>query len=187
MQFGSRSRVLAVAVFVLVVGAIAGLSVGRSLYTEIQNKKSSEPPSDPVERYELGQNAFQPPKTGKLPDTARAAPDENQEFGRRFNGKRILVPNEPAMKKERIRIMEEQRQHKDWYDGYFGSAEADYSQEDGDMTAGIPAEEYDRPVRRSEAEARTARLNVSSAKKTAVVAEADDPGIAIDDDPSTRR
>lgn len=187
MQFGSRSRILAIAAVVLVVGTIAGLSIGRSMYTEIVNNRGAEPPSDPVQRYELGQNAFKPPQTGRLPSNARTAPDENQEYGRHVNGRRILVPSEPAMKKERLRLLEEQRQHNQWHDDYFGAEEADDLQEGQDIAVGIPAEEYDRPVGRGEAEARTARLNASSSRKTASTAETDDSRNATGDDQSARK
>ena len=161
MQFGSGSKIFLIAVLVIAIGAIIGLSLGRSMGPSVRNDQAAGNTVDPVERYELGQNAYEPPKITTKVDHAQGSPGSSQEIGRRVNGKRILVPNEPARKKDRMQLIKEQQDYKQWYDGYFGDADADYSTET-EEAATFPAEEYDRPEQRSDEQMETARLNATS-------------------------
>jgi hypothetical protein len=73
---------------------------------------------DPVERFQLGRNAYQTTNTyGKaMPARPAAYADASYEIGRYEKGARVLTPAEPARKSDRLRLERMQA----WNDEYFG-------------------------------------------------------------------
>ena len=102
----------------LSVSCLSGLAMGHATERSMQARLSVSPPSDPVERYALGQNAY---KTSNAAiQITRSAPpvytDASYEIGRYKNGARILTPAEPARKIDRLRLERLQA----WNDENFG-------------------------------------------------------------------
>lgn len=97
---------------------MSGLALGHVTEQSMHPRLSASPPSDPVERYALGQNAY---KTSNADiKITRAQPaaytDASYEIGRYEQGARILTPAEPARKIERLRLEQLQA----WNDQNFG-------------------------------------------------------------------
>lgn len=97
---------------------MSGLALGHVTEQSMHPRLSASPPADPVERYALGQNAYEMPH---VPVRTTAAPpfqytDASYEIGRYENGARILTPYEPARKIERLRLESLQA----WNDENFG-------------------------------------------------------------------
>ncbi len=112
------------AVAVIAIGALGGLLLGNEMKAEISSVNiSPPPPGDPVERFELGQNSYAPPKVKKRPSYSTVGEDQNFEYGRMKNGKRVLVAGESALKKERQQTEQEQSDIEKWHDEYFGRGE----------------------------------------------------------------
>ena len=84
----------------------------------MQARLSVSPPSDPVERYALGQNAYKTPHVPGKRVRAQGADyaDASYEIGRYRKGVRILTPAEPARKIDRLRLERLQA----WNDENFG-------------------------------------------------------------------
>ncbi len=92
--------------------------MGHATERSMQARLSVSPPSDPVERYALGQNAYKT-SNAAIPITRSAPPaytDVSYEIGRYKNGARILTPAEPARKIDRLRLERLQA----WNDENFG-------------------------------------------------------------------
>ncbi|WP_417621076.1 hypothetical protein [Parasphingorhabdus sp.] len=107
------------------VAVMSGLALGHVTEQSMHPRLSVPPPADPVERYALGQNAYQTRRTHVGPVRAqgrgytaeyRAA---SYEIGRYEKGARILMPEEPARKIERTRLEKLQA----WNEQNFGSDE----------------------------------------------------------------
>ncbi|VAV87959.1 hypothetical protein MNBD_ALPHA04-221 [hydrothermal vent metagenome] len=113
------------AVAVIAIGALGGLLLGNEMKAEIAAVDVSPPPppSDPVERFELGQNSYASPKVKKRPSYSAAGKNQNLEYGKKKNGKRVLVVGESALKKERQQSEQDQRDIDKWHDEYFGRGE----------------------------------------------------------------
>ncbi len=107
------------AVIAVSLACLSGLGLGHATEQSMHARLSANPPADPVERYALGQNAY---KTSNAPIRTAPAPapeysDASYEIGRYANGARILTPEEPARKIDRLRMERLQA----WNDENFGS------------------------------------------------------------------
>lgn len=102
----------------LSVSCLSGLAMGHATERSMQARLSVSPPSDPVERYALGQNAYKTPHVPGKRVRAQGAgyADASYEIGRYRNGARILTPAEPARKVDRLRLERLQA----WNDENFG-------------------------------------------------------------------
>ncbi|NRD89710.1 hypothetical protein C8024_09975 [Sphingopyxis sp. BSNA05] len=102
---------------------MAGMALGDLTRQAMHARLSVPPPVDPVERYALGQNAYEMPHVRTRTSPAQPAQynDAGYEIGRYENGARILVPEEPARKRDRLRMERLQA----WNDENFG-AESGY-------------------------------------------------------------
>lgn len=97
---------------------MSGLALGHVTEQSIHPRLSAPPLSDPVERYALGQNAYE--TTNAHIKMAHGQPaaytGASYEIGRYEKGARILTPEEPARKVERLRLEQLQA----WQDQNFG-------------------------------------------------------------------
>jgi len=98
---------------------VSGLALGHVTEQSMHARLSAPLPADPVERYALGQNAYEMPQV-----PVRTSPTEpleytnaNYEIGRYEKGARVLTPAEPARKIDRLRLERLQA----WNDETFGS------------------------------------------------------------------
>lgn len=94
------------AVIAVSLACLSGLGLGYSTEQSMRARLSANPPTDSVERYALGQNAY---KTSNSPirrvQASASAPIEASfEIGRYEDGTRILAPEEPARKIDRLRL-----------------------------------------------------------------------------------
>ncbi len=97
---------------------MSGLGLGHVTEQSMHPRLSSPPPADPVERFALGQNAYKMPHVPgqTIPSQHPEYADASYEFGRYEKGARILTPEEPARKIERLRLERLQA----WNDENFG-------------------------------------------------------------------
>ncbi len=114
------------AMAVIGIGALGGLLLGNEMSAEINNAETATPPADdPVERFELGQNAYAPPKVKRRPSYSGAGDNQNFEYGKMKNGKRVLAVGESALKKERQQTEQDQNDLDKWHEDYFDRGEAE--------------------------------------------------------------
>ena len=115
---------------------VSGMAMGHVTEQSMHARLSASPPADPVERYALGQNAYDttnpPLRTARVQQGDYA--DAGYEIGRYENGARILMPAEPARKIERVRLERLQ----DWNEQSFGATVDD----DPVEYAGIDRDDY---------------------------------------------
>lgn len=112
------SEIFSYATIGVSLALMSGLALGHVTRQSMHPRLSSPTSADPVERYSLGQNAY------KMPDVpvraTRTQPleytDASYEIGRYEKGARVLVPEEPARKTERLRLERLQT----WNDENFG-------------------------------------------------------------------
>lgn len=102
----------------LSLALISGMAMGHITEQSMHARLSATPPADPVDRYALGQNAYNTPRIPARTVRAQHADlaDASYEVGRYRNGTRILAPAEPARKIERMRLERLQ----DWNEENFG-------------------------------------------------------------------
>ena len=90
----------------LSLALMSGLALGHVTEQSMHPRLSTPPPADPVERYALGQNAYKmphiPARMTRTPPPEYA--DASHEIGRYEKGARVLAPQEPARKIERLRL-----------------------------------------------------------------------------------
>ncbi|MEH6701230.1 hypothetical protein [Parasphingorhabdus sp.] len=119
----SQKRTLTENISYIIIGVslalMSGLGLGHVTEQSMHPRLSSPPPADPVERYALGQNAYKMPyvSINRTPSQSPEYADASYEIGRYENGARILTPEEPARKIERLRLERLQA----WNDENFGS------------------------------------------------------------------
>ena len=105
---------------------MSGLALGHVTEQSMHPRLSATPPAAPVERFALGQNAYE--TSNAHIRTIRAQPpaytDASYEIGRYEKGARILTPSEPARKIDRLRLERLQA----WNDQNFGP-DAGYEEE----------------------------------------------------------
>lgn len=100
------------------LASMAGLALGHATGQSMHPRLSATAPADPVERYALGQNAYEMPHVPvrMIPAHTVEYTDASHEIGRYEKGARILTPAEPARKIERLRLERLQA----WNDENFG-------------------------------------------------------------------
>ena len=108
---------------------MSGLALGHVTEQSMHPRLSAPPPSDPVERYALGQNAYKMPHVPVQTSPAQPVEfaDASHEIGRYAKGARILTPAEPARKIDRLRLERLQA----WNDENFGADGANYGERAG--------------------------------------------------------
>lgn len=101
------------------LGLLSGMAMGDVTRESMHARLSATPPADPVERYALGQNAYKKPYVSRkaVPAQAPQYADASFDIGRYEKGVRILAPEEPARKIERLR----REKLQDWNEENFGS------------------------------------------------------------------
>jgi|GEM_PF-992327 len=152
----------------LSLALLSGMGLGDLTRQSMHARLSASPPADPVERYALGQNAYKTPRITARTTSAQPADyaDASYEIGRYKNGARILMPEEPARKADRLRMERLQ----DWNEQSFGQTlddePVDYAALDSadyapiDVGAVMPAPESDdRPAVR--------QINATSSRRKA--------------------
>ncbi|WP_373490764.1 hypothetical protein [Parasphingorhabdus sp.] len=124
---------------------LSGMAMGHATEQSMYARLSAHPPPDPVERFALGRNAYQPAPIHAKERQARPvgyAPeyaDASDTIGRYEKGARILTAAEPARKIERLRLERLQA----WNDENFGTGvelddePVDYAERDMDDHAPI--------------------------------------------------
>tara|TARA_R110002126_G_scaffold44671_7_gene127079 strand:+ start:11704 stop:12282 length:579 start_codon:yes stop_codon:yes gene_type:complete len=102
----------------LSLALLSGMGLGDLTRQSMHARLSASPPADPVERYALGQNAYKTPRITARKANAQSADyaDASYEIGRYENGARILMPEEPARRADRLRMERLQ----DWNEQSFG-------------------------------------------------------------------
>ncbi|QTD54973.1 hypothetical protein [Parasphingorhabdus cellanae] len=109
-------------VIALSAASLSGLSLADTVLDSMKVQQIASAPTEPVERFRLGQNAFEWPSNTRATAirTVRSVSfHQNDKIGRYQNGFRLLVPNEPALKSERLRLEQEEK----WYAEYFANAD----------------------------------------------------------------
>lgn len=108
---------------------MSGLALGHVTEQSMHPRLSAPPPADPVERYALGQNAYKMPHVPVQTSPARPVEyaDASYEIGRYEKGIRVLVPEEPARKIDRLRMERLQA----WNDETFGPDDGGYDERAG--------------------------------------------------------
>ena len=106
IQNKTPTEIFSRAVIAVSLACLSGLGLGHSTEQTMRARLSANPPADPVERYALGQNAY---KTSNAAIKMAPAPtpeytDASYEIGRYEDGTRILAPEEPARKIDRLRL-----------------------------------------------------------------------------------
>lgn len=98
---------------------LSGLALGHATEQSMHPRLSASLPADPVERFGLGQNAYDTRNASLSVPPAQPADyaDASYEIGQYRNGARILIPAEPARKIERLRLERLQA----WNDETFGA------------------------------------------------------------------
>ena len=88
------------------LATMSGLALGHVTEQSMHPRLSAPPPADPVERFALGQDAYKMPHVPVRTSPALSAQytDASHEIGRYEKGARILAPQEPARKIERVRL-----------------------------------------------------------------------------------
>lgn len=125
-------------VIALSAASLSGLLLADTVLDNMKEQQIASAPTDPVERFRLGQNAFDPPSNTRataVRTVRRVSFNQNDKIGLYQNGFRLLVPNEPALKTERLRLEQEEK----WYDEYFANAD-DFSSEYQQAQANWPDE-----------------------------------------------
>lgn len=114
----TRAEIFSYATIVVATGLMSGMALGHITEKSMHPRLSAAAPADPVERFGLGQNAYD--TTNPPIQVARSASpeyaDASYELGRYVNGVRVLVPYEPARKIDRVRLERLQA----WNDESFG-------------------------------------------------------------------
>jgi len=122
MKMLGRTHSIYLGAAVLAVGIVAGSAVSSTTMDRVRDKLSAPLPADPVERYQLGFNAFDNPGP-KFELANSSAPRDysslNYEYGKVRGGKRMLVPGEPARKKDRLALVRDTQFEQE----YYGNAE----------------------------------------------------------------
>ncbi|MEH6660426.1 MAG: hypothetical protein V7679_02155 [Parasphingorhabdus sp.] len=108
---------------------MSGLALGHVTEQSMHARLSAPLPADPVERYALGQNAYKMPHVPVQTSPAQHVEyaDASYEIGRYEKGARILTPEEPARKIDRLRMERLQA----WNDENFGAADGGYDERAG--------------------------------------------------------
>lgn len=121
MGIGKKTpaEIFSCAVIGLSLACLSGLGLGHATEKSMYARLSATPPADPVERYALGQNAYKKPYVSRkaVPAQAPQYADASFDIGRYEKGVRILAPEEPARKIERLR----REKLQDWNEENFGS------------------------------------------------------------------
>lgn len=94
------------ATIVVSMASMSGLALGYVTEKSMHPRLSAAPASDPVDRFGLGQNAYQTANVNIAPTRAESPEyaDASYEIGKYSNGARILAPFEPARKADRLRL-----------------------------------------------------------------------------------
>ena len=102
----------------LVGGALVGSLMGDMVNDGARAKLGDGSDADPVERFELGRDAYNDTPSARAAPRRRVvtAPNEIEEVGSYRNGRRLLAPYEPARQRERAA----NRRAEEWQDSYFG-------------------------------------------------------------------
>lgn len=116
------AKFIGICIAILVLGALLGLGLANYFQKTIKTDLVAEEEQDVKERFELGQNAYKPPKV-KARTSSYKNENANFELGKMKNGKRLLVPGEPALKKERETLVEQEAAVSD----YLGISDAEQS------------------------------------------------------------
>ncbi|WP_417619789.1 hypothetical protein [Parasphingorhabdus sp.] len=116
----TQTEVFSYATIVISMALMSGLALGHVTEKSMNPRLSAEPPADPVERFGLGQNAYETTNAYREPIRAQGPEyaEASYEIGRYVDGARVLLPFEPARKTDRIRLERLQS----WNDENFGSA-----------------------------------------------------------------
>lgn len=98
--------ILAYSAVAILVALGSGMVLGHVTEESMTPRLSANLPPDPVERFGLGQNAFETDTPHIVPVRSETRPyaEANHIVGRRVNGARVLVPFEPARKVDRMRL-----------------------------------------------------------------------------------
>lgn len=112
------SEILSYSMIAVFLASISGLTLGHATEQSMHARLSANPPPDPVERFQLGRNAYQTTYShGKATPTRPAEyADASHELGRYEKGARVLIPAEPARNIERLRL----ERLEAWNDENFG-------------------------------------------------------------------
>jgi len=113
----TKTHTFSAGLVIVSAGLVAGSAISATTMERMRDKLSAPLPSDPVERYQLGQNAFDNP--GPKFDLAyskapRGDIEINYEYGSYRDGKRMLVPGEPARKKDRMALIAQANYESDY-------------------------------------------------------------------------
>ena len=120
---GNRNKtpteIFSTALIAVSLACLSGLGLGHATEQSMRARLSANPPADPVERYALGQNAYKAPRIHHkaVEEQAPQYADASYEIGRYEKGTRILMPEEPARKIDRLRLERLQA----WNEQNFGS------------------------------------------------------------------
>jgi len=134
---------------------LSGMAMGHVTRDSMHARLSATPPVDPVERFELGQNAYKRPHVRRQAVRPPQYADAGDEIGRYKNGARLLAPAEPARKSDRLRLERLQ----DWNEQSFGGDRddepVDYAEMDqveyAPIDVGAVIEAKDSPARHAAA------------------------------------
>ncbi len=137
-QKQTRTEIFAYMVIALSLAFLSGLALGEVTRQSMHARLSVPPPADPVERYALGQNAYAMPQVPVRTSPAQPAQyaDARYEIGRYEKGARVLVPEEPARKTDRLLLERLQA----WNDESFGPDDGGYNE--GAGYAGTQQDDY---------------------------------------------
>tara|TARA_R110002033_G_scaffold5582_19_gene23823 strand:- start:1789 stop:2331 length:543 start_codon:yes stop_codon:yes gene_type:complete len=144
LSMGNRKRtpaeIISWATIALSLATMSGLALGHDTGQTMHPRLSAKPSLDPIERYALGQNAYE--RTHIPSQTRSAEPfkyaDTSHEIGRYKNGVRLLVPAEPARKIERLRLERLQAWNEDNFGSDTGLDEGDSRLAKRDMNDDVP-------------------------------------------------
>lgn len=117
-------KAISIGLLVLSAGTLLGLGVAYGVQERLDPKLTPEIADDPVERYDLGRNAFKPPRVKRKSVVTVSEADRNQEVGKTKEGKRLLVPAEPAKKSERDALEAQDKAQRE----YFGDPDISQSE-----------------------------------------------------------
>lgn len=123
MQRSNVTSTLSWAVLMAASGALGGLLIADSTRARMNGQNSPPAIADPVDRYGLGQNAYETPSVEPARTYQLLPINQHFEHGQYVNGARVLVPGESALKAERLRMAMQDR----WHAEYFGVDDTDYS------------------------------------------------------------
>lgn len=116
------TKIAAVLTILFVIGGAAGWYAGTYLGTDLGQDKLADAQSS-AERFDLGRDSytFQSRSTTPVREAAPAA--QNTTLGEMRNGARLLVPNEPARKKQRSKLEADTATQENWRDENFPAIE----------------------------------------------------------------